>query len=136
MTARTNRPSDMELFALYHLGLDREGQYAFRNAHQCARHLRVEVATFEQWLRDARLDTDAVKRVDFNLSVAHVDAQFVSRDEVGRFVADTWRRFEAARTGQPLEQIRLDLDYEDIWGVLGGASIEDAEPGEDGGVEA
>lgn len=123
----TRRPREIELFALYHLGLDREGRYAFRNAHQCARYLGVDAGTFDDWLRAARLDSESVKRVDFNLSVAHVDAQFVAPDAVTSFVAETWRAFEAARTGRPLDQIRLDLDYDDIWGD--GRSADDDAPG-------
>ena len=111
------RPADVELFALYHLGLDRDGRYQFRNAHQCARHLQIPVATFEAWLRAAGLDTDAAKRVDFNLALAHADAQFVSPGEVKAFVATTWRAFVAARTGTPLSHLRLDVGCDAVWGA-------------------
>lgn len=130
MTQRTPRggarPHDAELFALYHLGLGRDGRYRFRNLHQCARELSVDAATLEGWLRAARLDAEAAKRVDFNLSAAHVDAQFVAASHVGAFVAETWRAFVAAREHKPLDHVRLDLDYDAIWGDAG--AVEQADP--------
>lgn len=122
----TNKPSDAELFALYHLGLGRDGVYTFRNAHQCAKHLGVSADTFDGWLRAAKLDSEAAKRVDFNLSAAHVDAQFVAPAEVGPFVARTWAAFLAARSGKPLDQIRLDVDYDEIWGPEGAPASDEA----------
>jgi hypothetical protein len=123
-----SRPSPRELFALYHLGLDREGRYRFRNLHDCARAHGVDAATFEGWLRRHRLDAASVKRVDFNLAVAHAEAQFVAADRVAGFVAETWAAFEAARAGRPLTHDRLDVDYEDVWGD--GRSADDDAEGE------
>ena len=120
------KPTDAELFALYHLGLGRDGKYQFRNTHQCAAHLGVSADTFEGWLRAAKLDSETAKRVDYNLSAAHVDAQFVAPAEVGPFVVKTWAAFLAARSGKPLDQIRLDVDYDEIWGPEGAPSADEA----------
>lgn len=111
------KPSDLELFALYHLGLDGQGAYRFRNLAECARHLHASPGQVQQWLQQAGIDADAVKAVPFNLTKCHVDAQFVALDQASAFVQTTWAAFQQARKGRSQAgDFHHDVNYDDIWG--------------------
>ena len=107
-----DRPDDLELFALYHLGLDREGQWRFRNSHQCAQVLGVDIETLQRWLVDRQLDSDSVKVVAYKLSIAAVDAQFVDAAEASAFTRRVWIEFQAARAVGGGGEFQFDIDYD------------------------
>jgi len=113
------RPDARGLFALYHLGLDGSGVYKFRNLAECARHCQVPVGQLHTWLQAERIDADAVKRVPFNLTKYHVDAQFVAPDQAQALIAEAYRGFRDAQRharGRSDAGFVHDVDYDDIWG--------------------
>jgi hypothetical protein len=115
MTANA-KPDAKSLFALYHLGLDRYGQYKFRNLHDCARALGAETATLLQWLEQDRIDQDTVSRVDFNVAKWHVEAQFVKPGEAAKLVDSAWTAYRQALHKPSGDRVIHDVDYDDIWG--------------------
>ncbi len=118
------RPSAVELFALYHLGLDREGRYRFRNLSDCARIYGVEGATVLRWLQADGADPDTVSHVDFNLTRWHVDAQFVQAEDAPTLIAKAWNGYCEALARRDPSRVFHDVDYDDIWG-------DGAKPGDD-----
>ncbi len=103
-----------ELFALYHLGLDREGRHAFRNLIDVAKVYGTDAATVTQWLKQARIDPDTVATVDFNLSALHVDAMFLQRGKVQAFVETAWQGYlDALKEAVPGRFVH-DVDYDDL----------------------
>lgn len=115
----TDTPDAITLFALYHLGLDSDGNYRFRNFHECARSLKVDTETLERWLKAAKLDAESIGLVEFNMTAAHVDAQFTAQADVPTFIAATWSAFDTARSLAPRASIRMDVNYDAIWGIDG-----------------
>lgn len=110
------RPSAVELFAFYHLGLDATGKYRFRNLADAARHYGVERSTILAWLRADFLDPDTVSHVDFNLTRWHVEAQFVAPEGVSALVAQAWQGYHEALKRRDPSRVFHDVDYDDIWG--------------------
>ena len=111
-----NKPDAKALFALYHLGLDLEGRYRFRNANECANVVGVNVDTLQQWLLAARIDQDTVSRVDFNVSKWHAEAQFVQPAQAQPLIDEAWAGYTTALRNGGAGDVRLDVDYDDIWG--------------------
>lgn len=112
--ALSERPDAQTLFALYHLGVDGQGAYAFRNLMQCARHLGVDAETFRKWLKDNQIDQDVITRVAFNLSAAHVDAQLAADNDSRLALAKaSYAAFVAARA-EGLGDVNLDVDYDEL----------------------
>ena len=111
------RPAPKDLFALYHLGLDAQGSYRFRNLSDVARTCAASPETVLQWLRESRIDPDTISHVDFNLSKWHVEAQFVAAADAGALVQKAWDGYQAAaRDRRDPERVFHDVDYDDIWG--------------------
>jgi len=110
------RPSPLELFALYHLGLDREWRYRFRNLADCAKIYAVPSATVLQWLQADGCDPDTVSHVDYNLTRWHVDAQFVQPQDAQALVAQAWHGYGEALARRDPSRVFHDVDYDDIWG--------------------
>lgn len=110
------RPDDIDLFALYHLGLDATGVYRFRNLAECARHLSVPVGQLQGWLQQAGIDADSVKAVPFNVTQCHVDAQFVTPELAAPLVRAAWSGFQQARRQARHGEFHHDVNYDDIWG--------------------
>lgn len=114
-------PKPIELFAFYHLGLDADGSYKFRNLNDCARRWNVDNATVQRWLQDAHIDPATVKSVPFNLTRYHVDAQFVRKEQQEQLIRDAWQGYMAelkrtlrhGRGGAP--DFHFDIDYDDVW---------------------
>lgn len=107
------------LFAYYHLGLDDELSYRFRNLHHTAAHFGVEPEEVTAELLLHKMDAETIRRVDFNLSQAHARAMELDlidapREEREQFVRDTFQAFLDARDAGVGEE-RDDLDYDDIW---------------------
>ena len=114
------RPTAEALFAFYHLGLDANGTYKFRNLADCGRQFNASSVAIQQWLREAHIDADTVTAVPFNLTRFHVDAQFVAAAEAAELVRSAWQGYQAALALQQPEQrrgeFRHDVNYDDIWG--------------------
>jgi hypothetical protein len=89
--------------------------YRFRNAHQCARELGVDAATFQSWLVAARIDQDTVSRVAFNVSRWHADASLVSVQEAPALTGRAWAAFQTALQRGLADGVVHDLDYDDVW---------------------
>lgn len=110
------RPSPIELFAFYHLGLDSDGSYKFRNVSDCARRYKVDNATVQQWLREAAIDPETVGQVPFNLARFHVDAQFISEDKKKALVQEAWSGYQQALRRRDPSRFHHHVDYDDLWG--------------------
>ena len=108
------RPDDRELFALYHLGLDTAGAHAFRNLADVARIYGTDRPTVTGWLKAAGIDPDTVGSVDFNLSKLHVDAMFVSADQVSTFIDEAWNGYRKARESAVAGTFVHDIDYDEL----------------------
>jgi hypothetical protein len=110
---RSDRPSPETLFGLYHLGLDDAGRYAFRNARDICRELRVDIQTLMGWLKDAGIDGDTVKHVDFKLSPLHVDCQLAASPEDALAIrARAWAGYLEALKKSDGVTVHLDVDYD------------------------
>ncbi len=132
------RPKPIELFAFYHLGLDSDGTYKFRNLADCARRWNTDAQTIQQWLQESRIDAETAKTVPVNLSRWHVDAQFAARDQVPALVRDAWQAYGKALQQRSPGQFHFDVDYDDLWGDAAMAAHravadQDSPPDDDGG---
>lgn len=121
-----NRPDPKELFALYHLGLDREGRYKFRNLAEVAKIYGVDNRQVLVWLQDDGTDPDTVKQVDYNLTKWHVEAQFVPPEGAADLIRTAWEGYQTARkSGKGSGQFHHDVDYDDIWGDHRGEGLDE-----------
>lgn len=114
------KPDPVRLFAYYHLGLDEEYQYRFRNLHETARHFGASPEEVQRWLSQDGMDPETIRHVDFNLSKAHADAMELdlsgaSVEERERFVSDAWERFRQSRDKTRRATPYDDVDYDDLW---------------------
>lgn len=112
-------PDPRELFAYYHLGLDRRGRHAFRNLADLAREYGTDRDTASQWLKSSGLDPDTVGTVDYNLSALHVDAMLlvadrVEQDRVDSFVAEAWKGYVEALSDAVPGTFHFDIDYDEL----------------------
>lgn len=110
-----DRPEPKALFAFYHLGLDSDGVYKFRNLQDCARRWNASTADVQRWLQAAQIDAEAVKQVPFNLTRFHVDAQFVAPAEAGRLIDAAWQGYQQALRDRRADHFQHDVDYDDVW---------------------
>lgn len=111
----TSKPTALQLFSLYHLGVDESGAVRFCNLHQCARVLGVSVTDLQAWLVADRIDQETATRVDFNVSRAHVDAQLAASPESALEVAaEAFAAFVVARDKGGVGEVKLDIDYDDL----------------------
>ncbi len=104
------------LFALYHLGLDAGGVYAFRNMAQCARHLQIETQRLQALLAAAHIDADTVGHVDFALSKWHAQAQFVTPETAAALINEAWNGYQEALARIDTTQFFHSVNYDDLWG--------------------
>lgn len=107
-------PPARELFALYHLGVDKQGQYAFRNLRDVARLYNTSNETVQAWLKAHRIDPETVGQVEFNLSRRHVDAQLAAPDQLPAVIDEAWAGYREALAGQQPGQFFHDHDYDDL----------------------
>lgn len=115
-------PDPYSLFAYYHLGFDDEYNYRFRNLHATARHFGAEPPQVLAWLEQYGMDPDTVRRVDFNLSQAHADAQQLDLDGASveareQFVRATYERFVTQRNTTKRSTPYEDVDWDDPLGL-------------------
>jgi len=113
---RSTRPDARELFGLYHLGLDREGRYRFRNLSECGRVLDVDPGQLMDWLREVQMDPDSVGQVDFNMAKWHAEAQFVSPAEADALLDRAHAGYVEALQRRAPGRFFHQVDYDDIWG--------------------
>ena len=109
------RPEPKALFAFYHLGLDSDGVYKFRNLPDCAKRWNTTLAEVQRWLQAAQIDAEAVKQVPFNLTRFHVDAQFVAPADAPRLIDEAWRGYQLALRNRRADHFQHDVDYDDAW---------------------
>ena len=110
-------PDPKAVFAYYHLGFDSEFRYRFRNLHHTAAQFQVTPDVLKAWLAEQHLDAETIKRLDYNLSRYHADAQELDltaapTEARAAFVARAWADFLvalAADTGGPP---RDDIDWD------------------------
>ncbi len=115
-------PEPFEVFCFYHLGLDREMRYRFRNLHDAAEYFGLKAPALRRYLDEHGLDAETVRHIDFNLSRVHADAQDLElRDapfeERLAFARDAWQRFLAARGRTRRATPYEDHDYDDLLGM-------------------
>ncbi len=110
------QPTPKALFALYHLGLDADGAYQFRNMAQCARLLQVEVQRLQALLTAADIDADTVGHVDFALSKWHAEAQFVAPQAAAALIDQAWNGYQDALRRIDRGQFFHSVNYDDLWG--------------------
>lgn len=108
------RPSAKALFALYHLGVDEEGEYAFRNALDISRIYNQTPDIILNWTREGGFDPDTVGHVDFNLSRRHVDAQFAEPEQLQAIIDEAWAGYQEALKSADPEQFFHDHDYDKL----------------------
>ena len=113
------RPADVDLFALYHLGVDRSGRYRFRNLDQCARELGVGSGQLQQWLQQAGLDAESVGQVPFDLAWWSAEAQFAPDGTTHEVVARAWAALLQARPQGHAGRFHHSIDYERPLGDVG-----------------
>lgn len=109
---RSDRPHPRELFALYHLGLDPEGEHRFRNIGDVAKRYNVDRTTAMEWLVDARIDPDTVGTVEFNLSKLHVDAMFLDAELHAEFIVTAYDGYLVALESATPGHFYHDHDYD------------------------
>lgn len=110
------KPTPQQLFALYHLGLDEQGSYKFRNLGECARKLQVSPQEVQDWLKRARIDAETVGHVEFPLSKWHAEAQFVAQDKASEFIENAWKAYCEALAKSRGDRFHHSVDYDDLWG--------------------
>jgi len=110
------RPPDVELFALYHLGLDGDGVYKFRNLTDVAKIFRVQAQTVQQWLCESSMDPDSMSQVEFNLAKWHVEAQFVAATGAQALAQRAWDAYTLALKHLDPHRVYHSVDYDDLWG--------------------
>ena len=110
------QPTPQALFALYHLGLDANGAYRFRNMEQCARYLQIETQRLQALLAAARIDADTVGHVDVPLSKWHAEAQFVTAETAQALIDKAWKGYQEALLRMDPGQFFHSVNYDDLWG--------------------
>ena len=108
-----------ELFCLYHLGLDGEFSYRFRNMHQVASELDLGIMELNQALAEHRMDVDTIRHTPYNLAKAHAEASVLVITEqpssVERFARKTYHDYREALKRYDPSKTFEDVDYDNIW---------------------
>jgi hypothetical protein len=111
------RPDPFELFCFYNLGIDRNGWYKFRNLRETARYFGTSSEQIMKWLQEDHIDPETVRKVDFNLSKAHVDIQILSytapKEEILAAARERFNAYLEALKRSSLKEYYFDMDYED-----------------------
>jgi hypothetical protein len=114
------KPTPIALFAFYHLGLDSDGTYKFRNIHDAARRFGATAEEVRSWLAEYRLDADTVAAVPFQLAQAHTDAMMVAlsgdAEAVRAHALATYGEYVRALESETGTSFHFSIDYDDIWG--------------------
>ena len=118
MTTTPPQTTPKSLFALYHLGLDGQGAYRFRNLQQCARELKLDAGQLTRMLQSARIDAETLGQVEFPLSKWHVEAQFVAADAAQDLIDRAWTTYQEALQKAQLGSGKFhhSVNYDDLWG--------------------
>lgn len=110
------------VFVFYHLGLDEHYQYKFRNIHDAARNFRTSPEALNRFLAQHGMDATTFRHIDFNLAVAHADAQILDLEarpfeERDRFARRKYDEFRAALKTYRKDRTYEDIDYDDPLGI-------------------
>ncbi len=113
------KPTPIQVFAAYFLGIGTDWKYRFFNHNALARHFGLDPSVMTDLLQEYRLTPEFTRHVDYNLASAHATAQGLAEDgtepEVRAFVERTWAEFQAALgTFDPGRDFE-NVDYDDIW---------------------
>lgn len=111
------KPDAFELFCFYHLGLDREWRYRFRNVNSAARAYNTTVEQVKAWLVAERIDPETVTSVPYALARAHSEAQILALEgkveQLPAFARRVYDDFRAAqRHMSPGAGLLSDDDFE------------------------
>lgn len=107
-----------ELFAYYHLGLDRAWRYRFRNLTHAALYFDRSPAEIQAQLRVHRMSPEMVVHVPYALSKAHADVQVAEMTQTAADVEALARRIfdeycqALTHAGEALAGLLSDEDFE------------------------
>ena len=114
------RPSALELFSMYYLGVGPDFQSKFYNMHAVARHFGVTPDQVQGWLSEYHMLPDVFPHVEFNVAKAHGDALDVTltggREDVKAFCRRTFEEFRRKLEQYDPTKRFEDVDYDQIWG--------------------
>lgn len=114
------RPSALELFSMYYLGVGPDFEPRFYNAHSVARHFGVSADQVMGWLSEYHMLPDVFPHIDFNVAKAHGQALDVSltsgREAVKGFCRSSFEEFRRKLEQYDPTRTFEDLDYDRIWG--------------------
>ena len=113
----TSSPDPRAVFAYYHLGFDSAYRYRFRNLHHTATEFGLTPDALKLYLAEQKLDAEIVKRLDFNLSRYHADAQELDLTSAtpearAAFVERAWADFQVALAGDTGGPALDDIDWD------------------------
>lgn len=77
---RPTRPSRLELFTFYFLGISPDGSYRFPNVHHVARRYGVSADAVLRWLDELDLSPSEILRKDCPLAAMQTDLQLELED--------------------------------------------------------
>ena len=108
------------VFAFYHLGLDEEFQYKFRNIHDTAKHFQVSEKAIRDFLEREKMTPERIRHTDFNLSEAHSEAMIMDMDGLSKDAKKAFAQqaFGKLRDSQH-DSLREfdDVDYDNLLGL-------------------
>jgi len=96
-----------QLFCLYYLGLNEQGEYRFVNANQICRNFNWSVGELMQALDRHKLHPDTVLNTNFPLARHQVDVQIAAESETGEQLK--------ARASQIYEAFQRSLGQKRDW---------------------
>ncbi len=112
------RPSPFDLFSLYHLGVDRNGAYRFRNLHGVARELGASSSEVDGWLYEYGLTATIAKHLPINLSAWHAEAQILALtgtpEDVRGFARRCFDQYRQALHQYDPRRFSFDIDYDQL----------------------
>jgi len=77
---RPTRPTRVELFTFYFLGISPDGSYRFPNVHHVARWYGVSADAVQRWLDELDLSPAEILRKDCPLAAMQTDLQLEFED--------------------------------------------------------
>jgi len=123
------KPSALQLFCMYHLGLSPDFRPKFYNLNMVATHFGVSADEVKSWLEEYHLSPEIFRHIDFNLAVAHGRAQEAAMiggpEEARSFAQTAFDEMRGALGGYSDKKDSDDVDYDDLLGVGGGEAPDD-----------
>lgn len=113
------KPTPLQIFCGYYLGLDLEWRYRFFNRHSLAAHFGIDPKTLDDCMSEYRMTPEDTRHVNFNLARAHATAQGLSEDgkheELVAFAGKTYEQFQQALETYDPDQVFENVDYDNIF---------------------